>query len=487
MLGIGKAAASFVGVHYCALYVNSTDLDDGVLGSRVCPPSRRPTIMDSFPVAGVAEIRAIVRSYQAVNLRSTSRSRAIERRSAKMDAVAKIAKPVLCAAGHVLVITSEFYRASTGSAVVMRNLLTQFSPESFTVLTRDVPAEISASVSPEIRVLTVRTDPPFTRRGERFWRDIAYLFIERRIREIVRQVRPVLILAAYPSLHFFSAAINVAETRGIPWVAYLHDMLAESHRGTKYGQLAEDVQSRMFSSAAAIVVMSRGMADLYRSKHSVECVPLEHAYCEPIAVTLTPPPAGAPHAFMGGSVYAINDKAVARLLYGAEQAGIRFRLATQATWTSLDQYGIAPRPSIEKVRYLEGALPVRKEYLAALLNQHILTVALNWPDESSIFEDELATAFPTKVIEYLAAGQPILVHCPENYFLARFFREHECGTVVSTRDVAAIAAAVRTLLDDGPEQERMRKNALRAAQIFSIDRISLLLRQTLEDISRPKG
>jgi hypothetical protein len=42
-------------------------------------------------------------------------------------------------------------------------------------------------------------------------------------------------------------------------------------------------------------------------------------------------------------------------------------------------------------------------------------------------------------------------------------------------------------LDDGPEQERMRKNALRAAQIFSIDRISLLLRQTLEDIFRPKG
>jgi glycosyltransferase involved in cell wall biosynthesis len=398
-----------------------------------------------------------------------------------MDPVAKIAKPDMCAAGHVLVITSEFYRVSAGGAVVMRNLLTQFSPESFTVLTRDYPAEISAPISPEIRVLTVRTDPPFTRRGERFWRDLAHPFIERRIKKLVRQVRPALILAVYPSLHIFSAAINAAETNGIPWVAYLLDVLAEPYHGTKYEQLAEDVQRRMFSSADAILVTGRGMADLYRAKHSVECVRIEIGYCEPIAATLKPPPAGAPHAFMGGSIYAVNDKAVARLLKGAEQAGIGFRLATPGGWTFLDKCGIARRPGIEKAHYL-----VRKDYLAALLNQHILTVGLNWPDESSTPEDELATAFPTKVVEYLAAGQPILVHCPENYFLARFFREHECGIIVSTREVAAIAAAVRTLLDDGPEQDRMRKNALRAAQIFSIDRLSMLLRQTLDDIFRLK-
>jgi glycosyltransferase involved in cell wall biosynthesis len=358
----------------------------------------------------------------------------------------------------------------------MRNLLTQFSPESFTVITGDVPAEISAPISPEIRVLTVHTHPPFTRRGERFWRDLANPFIERRIKNLVKQVRPTLILAVYPSLHIFSAAIQAAEGSGIPWIAYLHDTLAEPYHGTKYQQLAEDVQSRMFSSAKAILVTGRGMADLYRTKHSVECVPIEIGYCEPIAATLKPSPTGVPHAFMGGSIYSVNDKAVARLLDGTEQAGVRFRLATPESWTFLDKHGVARRPGIEKVHYL-----LRKDYLTALLNQHILTVALNWPDETSVAEDELATAFPTKVIEYLAAGRPILVHCPENYFLARFFRQHECGIVISTRDVAAIVAAVGTLLDDGPEQDRMRKNALRAAQIFSIDRLSMLLRQTLDD------
>lgn len=398
-----------------------------------------------------------------------------------MHPVANIVKPAMCDAGHVLVISSELYRASNGSAVVMRNLLTQFSPDSFTVLTRDISAEISAPVSPELRVLTVRIEPPFTRRGERFWRDLAHPFIERRIEKVVKQIRPAMILAVYPLLHFFSAAINAAEGNGIPWVAYLHDMLVEPHHGTKYQQFAEDVQRKMFSSAGAVAVTGRGMADLYRTKYSVGCVPIEIGYCEPIAATLTPRPIGVPCAFMGGSIYTVNDKAVARLLEGAKQAGIRFTLATTAGWNSLKTYGVSQRPDIEKACYL-----TRKDYLAALPNHHILTAALNWPDETSVPEDELATAFPTKVVEYLAAGQPILVHCPENYFLARFFREHKCGIVVSTRDPAAIAAAVQTLLLDGPAQDLMRKNALRAAQIFSVDRLGMLMKQTLGDVSRLK-
>ncbi len=364
----------------------------------------------------------------------------------------------------------------------MRNLLAQFSPQSFTVFTQDVPKKLSAPTSFDDRVLTVRTDPPFTRRGRRFWIDFAQPFVERRIQKAVREVSPAMILAVYPSLHMFSAAIHAAETNQVPWVAYLHDMLAEPYHGSKYEPLAEDVQRRMFRSARAILVTGQGMADLYRAKYSVECVPLEIGYCEPFAVSLLPRPIGPPYAFMGGSIYNVNDKATTRIIEGAEQAGVRFRLATAADWKALASAGIMPRPGIEKHHFL-----VRKEYLESLRNQHILAVVLNWPDETATPEDELATAFPTKVVEYLASGQPILVHCPENYFLARFFLEHECGAIVSTRDVTAIAAAIRSLLSDSKEQDRMRANALRAARMFSIDRISLKLRQVLQDAFQREG
>jgi glycosyltransferase involved in cell wall biosynthesis len=389
-----------------------------------------------------------------------------------------VGKPAICEAGHILVITAEFYRVATGSAVVMRNLLAQFAPESFTVLTREVAPQLSADVPPDIRVLTVRIDPPFTTRGERYWRDLAHPYIKRRIKRIVQRVRPALILAVYPTLHIFSAAIEAAEANGIPWVAYMHDTLAEQYRDTKHERWAEDVQHKVFTSAGAILVTGRGMVDLYRAKHSVECRPLEIGYCEPIPTTLAPPPAGVPYVFMGGTIYGVNKEAVVRTMQGAEQAGARFRLAIPASWAFLKKLGIQQQ-NAERVYYAS-----RKEYLEALFKQHILAVALNWPDECSIPQDELATAFPTRAVEYLASGQPILVHCPENYFLARFFHEHECGIVVSTRDIAALTAAIRTLVNGGPEVERLRCNALRAARIFAIDRIRTRLKQELENAVR---
>lgn len=382
----------------------------------------------------------------------------------------------MCEAGHVLVITYGFYKASLGSAVVMRNLLHEYSPKSFTVLTTAVSPELSASVPPELGVQTIRTGPPFGMRGERYWRDIFYTFLERRIEAIARRVKPVVIIAVYPMLHFFAASVRAAERCGIPLVAYLHDTLAEQYRGTRYESMAEEVQRSIFSSARSILVTGRGMSDLYRSRYAVESVPLEIGYREPIPDTLPPAPDGAPHAFMGGSIYAVNDRCVLRMMGGAQRAGLGFRLASPADWENLQRLGIMPQDGLEKVHYT-----IRSEYLEALRQQHVLTVGLNWPDESTVPEDELSTAFPTKAVEYLASGQPILVHCPENYFLARFFRDHECGIVVSVRDADAIAAAAKWLMTSSSEQERMRRNALRAARLFSMELVAARLRQTLDD------
>lgn len=390
-----------------------------------------------------------------------------------MDAVLAAKKPPLLESGHVLVITSELYSASTGSAVVMRNLIREFAPGSLTVLTRHVPPAASAQFPSEYRVRALRTGSPL-RRGDRFWRDLARPWIERRMAKIVRDVQPALILAVYPSLHFFAGALAAARQNNIPWVAYLHDLPAEPYEGTKYENWARAVQQTMFDAARGILVANANMAHHLQTKYSVPSVPIEIGYCEPIPATLAPPPAGPPRAFMGGSIYSTNHKTVQRLINGVHQAGAEFTVATHAEWRSLERWGILPRPGLTKALF-----SARKDYLDALQNHHLLTVGLNWPDESDIHEEELATAFPTKTVEYLASGRPILVHCPEHYGLARFVREHACGIVVADRDVDALAAGARKLLQGGPEVEQMRANALKAAQLFSMDRISAQLRYQL--------
>lgn len=395
-----------------------------------------------------------------------------------MEAIPAKVKPPIYDGGHVLIVTEGLYATSNGGAVVMRNLIAQFSPESLTVLTRDIPRKRSSPIAPEYRVITCRLEPPFIRRGERYWRDLSRPLFESRVMKIVREVKPSIILAVYPGLHFFAAAIRAAQRYGIPWVAYLHDVLAEVYQGTKYEQQAEAVQQNMFDSAGGILVANYSMANHYQSKYSVSTVPIVIGYSEPIPTVLTPQPTGTPRAFMGGAVYSTNHKAVDRIIKGAEQAGAHFTLATASDWKYLGKWGIDQRPGVDMALF-----SARHEYLEALQNQHVLTVGLNWPDECGIREDELSTALPTKLVEYLASGRPILAHCPANYALAKFIEKHQCGVVVTTREVRVLAASVQRLLDHGPEVEQMRMNALKAARLFSMDKITSELKQQMETMA----
>lgn len=386
--------------------------------------------------------------------------------------------PPLCRAGHVLVVSSALFRASTGSAVVMRNLLSQFDPATFTVLTYEVAAEHSARISSDWRVVKLRVRPPFTHRGERYWKDLIRPFVRAKVRRLISRLSPAAVLAVYPDLHMFSAASEAVQCQRTPWLAYLHDTLAEPYAGTKYERWANSVQQQMFASADGIFVTGRGMAEFFKSKYAIATKTLEIPLCEAIRNDLPDHPVGPAAAFMGGSVYGVNDKGIARLITAAKQCHLEFRLASVANWNALASSGIQ-RGSVELLRYGD-----RREYLAALLQQSVLTVTLNWPEESNTPKDELATAFPTKAVEYLASGRPILVHCPEDYFLARFFRENDCGIVVSSRDTSSMEGAYKKILTGGPEIDRMRRNALQAARLFSIERLRKVLQDEMDAITQ---
>ena len=87
-------------------------------------------------------------------------------------------------------------------------------------------------------------------------------------------------------------------------------------------------------------------------------------------------------------------------------------------------------------------------------------------------KDELSTIFPTKTPEYLATGNLIIVHCPENYFLAKFFRKHNCGIVISEQSDEAIEKVLRGILAGDNNYDEIRRNALRTASIFKSDALS---------------
>lgn len=365
--------------------------------------------------------------------------------------------------GHVIVVTA-YPPQPGGTCVLMQNLLRCFDPASFSVVTGDIKGPISLS-NQNVEIHHVLSSIDFSTRLHRKWWDIQLPWAVSKLVRLIKRKRPCALVGVYPDYHFLYIACEAARKTKTPLVAYLHDTMVEALCDSPLLSKATLLQERTFKEASRILVMSQGMADLYARKYSLDCMPLEHSYPEAIPTGL-PETAPLRQAFWGGAIYAINTRAVGRVAKALEEIETPLLLATNTTAANLEQDGISG--SHIKIDFYSS----RTDYLAALQKQGILVLALDYPDESPVHEDELSTIFPTKTPEYLASGRPILVHCPEHYFLARFIREKQCGLVVSERSVPALVEACKTLLDSPETVQQMTRNALEAAQLFSAERVS---------------
>lgn len=387
--------------------------------------------------------------------------------------------PPLADTGHVTVVSMGWPPMTTGSAVVMANLFRNFDPSSFTVVTasnsryvRNDDGSVSASIGIVSSLL-------WSFRLDMYWRDLQIPIATRKLIRIVRANDSKVLLAVYPDYHFFKIARDAAKATRVPLLPYFHDTLLEPLAKSRLGHRAARLQAQVFAEAANVLVMSRGMADLYERKYHLQTVPIEHTYPEPIrAVPSATPPKRA--AFWAGSIYGINLRAARRIASALAKIKVPWKLTNQPPsefWRGAE---------FDRDLISTSFFPSRNQYLAALEGYGLLVLALDAADESEIQEDELSTIFPTKTPEYLASGRPILVHCPDHYFLARFFRTNRCGVVVSDRTIDALAEACRSILDGESSVAELTKNALDVAKQFSASRIANRLGDEVQRASRAR-
>lgn len=223
--------------------------------------------------------------------------------------------------------------------------------------------------------------------------------------------------------------------------------------------------------------MSQGMADLYKRKYGLHSEPLEHSF--PEAQLKEAPQAKIINSgFWGGMVYNINTQSLLRVHRAMKAfSGLYLTIASFQSTEILAIKGF-DLDYAKRVYYTQ-----RTEYIKAVQRQAFHILALDWPDESPIHRDELATIFPTKTIEYLASGRPIIAHCPEDYFMAKFIRDHGCGIIVSERSKDALVKAIDSVLTDKEREAELVNAAREALSVFSIDRITRKFRQGIESVA----
>ena len=382
----------------------------------------------------------------------------------------------------VLIVVNEDWSFPSALVVTMRNLLKWLTIDEFVVASAYVPrrdVRARAYEGDGMRVHRV-LNPPVTGVSWRVDEVIRRMYFDTRLpaialERVARRYDCGAVLAVYPDVHALTAGQQAAARLGVPFAVYLHDTIVEGTQGLRIHARAQKVQAQVFSPDVLFFAMSEGLSELLLRKYNLNAIPLPHCYNElPVAPRVMPNGSQVSTALFAGGIYEINRPAVVRAARAAIRAGYRIICTAQNAAQALVQDGI-PAPAVEV-----KSLPSRADYLALLAQQSALFVALSWPDESPLHRDELATIFSTKAPEYLGSGRPILVHCPDDYFLAEFFRKHDCGLVVPDRGEEALVSAWSQLRNDPGCGARLTTRAQAVLPYFDGQRISATFREQLE-------
>ncbi len=362
----------------------------------------------------------------------------------------------------------------SGSGVIIGNLAKQFAADEM-ILAGERPFKRPAvtwrAEWPQITYIAHEWPP--TWRGSRWWRRLQLPLMLWRCIRLVKRSAPSSILVVFPNEEFLLIGYLTSLIGRLPLFAYFHNTYIENRRGLAL-DLARWLQTRVFSRARHVFLMSEGMVELYRKRYpQVQCSALLHSFNESVPEYKSLPEIHSP----------VRITICGNINETCRDATVRFSKAmARIKGIALTFLSATPRRELIELGLLQNGARhqtvSRDEVIDRLQEADIVVLPHGFTGNSS--PDEYRTIFPTKTIEYLICGRPILAHTPPDCYLTRFLRNHQCALIVDTPCIAALVEAVEKLRDDHELRSKLVTAATRTAELFHAPRVANGLRLSLE-------
>jgi hypothetical protein len=336
-----------------------------------------------------------------------------------------------------VVVSWHWPPRNRASANVLATLFDHASPESYQVLTRALspPPEQDHVVPPALstwRVAWPLSDDDLETNWvwpASVWTAVRMVLQARRM----YRARPFTrILAVHPHRYGLLAGWLASRFIGMPLVAYMHDLMVETILTRRWSKRAfwRLIDRAALAHAELVIVPTEEFADHYRRRGIGNTWVLPH--CLPGDLTASPatPTDGLIKLAYSGSVYQAHEQAVAALV----------RALNELDDVEFSAYGNPHRAwghvQVDRVP--------RSQLSDRLREADVLVVALA---ADAPYPRETQGCFPSKIVDYLAIGRPILAVAPAGSFVDRLVTETACGLSVTSYDPADIAGAVDMLRD----------------------------------------
>jgi len=264
------------------------------------------------------------------------------------------------------------------------------------------------------------------------------------------------ILAVYPDEFDLYAGYVLSRLTRKPLVIYMHDLHSELKKRAHLYEIWKRLERRIFSSASAVLVTNEKFRDHYSERgirnlvvlHS--CIALQASKLRKLSETgPSRPYRRRLRIVFTGTVYQTNEDAILCFLEAAkkmEDIEIVFSTPSKKDYLSKVNTGFLSK----------------KECLRLQRNADVLLLPLSFEPE---LREEVKCAFPCKVLEYLAAGKPILAIVPKESYMKEFIESYKVGLAITELSEEKMTNAILELTDER-RREYFSGNAAKALSHF---------------------
>lgn len=374
---------------------------------------------------------------------------------------------------RILLLSEGVPPAPVGGAVIVGNLAQQFSPGEMVVAGEKPEGWLEVIWKNEWpRLVYLTRGWPESKRGCRWWRRLQFPLLLFRCLWLAMKERCTVVVAVFPREEFLLAGYITAVWLRAKFYPYLLNTYVENRKGLSL-RFAHWLQARIFSRAEHVFVMSEGMVELYRERYpNLKCSALVHSFNGQIADFSPPPEPGSPVRFT----------ICGNISESCREAAVRVGAAiSQVEDASLTLLSGTPRSYLERIGLLRNEVRYETvssdEVLFHLRRADVVVLPHGF--SGGYPPEEYRSIFPTRTIEYLICGRPILAHTPPDCYLTRFLREHDCALIVDEPSTEALLEAISRLRTDHRLRSDLVRNALRTAEMFQARRVASTLRARL--------
>jgi len=375
----------------------------------------------------------------------------------------------------VLVIARSFPPSvEAGGSTVAYNLFRQIDPNDYAVIRGDLQPEDPSLTLP---ALTWTWDIRPRRYLYTRFSAVYIPLLVAKILSISRKIHPRHLLLFYPFDFYAISGWIASRLLGLPFSIFVYDIWEERETTWFQRRVAHIFEPRLLCDANEVFVISLALKRHFDQKYSVRSIPILH----PLPFERFSPQVR--YTGKAKDVYRIVYTGnVSRLNLDSVKSMVHAVREIQTPHIKIDICTGQSPEYIRQILDLQSLDEVRIKFVSSASipdiqrNADVLFVGLAF---SGLDELTMSTTFPTKFVEYLAAGQPILAQAPEESYLAEFIRQNKCAELVNRPDSEMLREALDRLIGQPQYVLPLVKQAVDIARQFDDNRQATLLADKL--------